>query len=786
MKKFSIVFLTYLFSVYCLSFSAIGVTVTFTQNFKGGKYPEGGHPSNKDHYNTFSFTLNIKGYDTNRYYSVNASLSSSKYKGYAANFGTTTAADLQFHAADNPGWTSVTTTSLGYTYGTVSLLQSFPDTITVRCYDWGAQGSVTVTVSETDYYGDYPRSVARPKTHRIPLDDNLNGIADGWETVETLKVVLNANRGPGEAERKGYDPSADGEIAPDAKNKNPGDGWSNYGEWRGIFETSQDEKVTRLNVEEKDVLYCSSTDMKVYKLGNTPSFKKHSYYELEDSSPFVNDPWGEVFNGSLLAEDISEDTGRVNLNSKGGNGWDEVPGYKPVWAIRIAKGSEDDNTRNRFGQTSGGSPSQYTLIWIFVDRINSVVDEAYTDAQNKYNEQGRVQYAAMAKKETNVSKKNAYNKLAKTWVWSKGTAANIKDAKEYRIKNTLAHEVLHDHNINSHCAHLLCYMNDPRLVTRKYQIDPGTGKLVIKVGRITKSLSLHSSHKPNLAVTEHPNAGVAVNNSDDPITFGEITAEMLGIDTSDDTTSTSPSNTSLSYSLVSSDGVYTATAGFGHEANFTTSRPYSYVYWYVTPPDGTESGVNTEYGDGSKTTSQLGYSFPSGVSGDYLFKAYVYDGDNTTVYEASYTVSVSLPSVSAPVWRDIPDPDNLTVGDYFYLVFSNYVSGSPTITWDSGTQPAGTTFSDGMLMGEVSQVESCYFRVKATNSAGSAYSEWISITISAPVWKPKKPDAPTGLSVSAGATAGTVDFSWTAPADNGSPITDYKVAYGSYNNGWGG
>ena len=247
---------------------------------------------------------------------------------------------------------------------------------------------------------------------------------------------------------------------------------------------------------------------------------------------------------------------------------------------------------------------------------------------------------------------------------------------------------------------------------------------------------------------------------------------------------------SLSYSLVSSDGVYTATAGTGHESNFTTNEAYTYVYWYVKSPGDTSSygtNVRTESGDGSKMTSQLDYSFPSGVSGDYQFLAYVYSSGGS-VYETSYTVSVSLPAVSAPVWRDIPDPDNLTVGDYFYLVLSNYVSGSPspTLTWDSGTQPAGTTFSDGMLMGEVTQVESCYFRVKATNSAGSAYSEWISITISAPVWKPKKPDAPTGLSVSAGTTAGTVDFSWTAPADNGSPITDYKVAYGSYNNGWGG
>ena len=379
MKKFSIVLFTYFFSFCCLSFLAFGsVTVTLTQNFTGDKYPEGGYPNKEDHYNQFSFTLRISGLATNKYYSISASLSPSKYKGYAANFGTTTAADLQFHAADNPGWNSVTETSLGYTYGTDSLMQSVPGTITVRCYDWGAQGSVTVTVAETDENGNNPMSVAKPQTKQIPLDDNLNGIADGWETVASLIVVLNKDRRPGEAARSGYDPLADDEQAPD-DNTNNGDGWSNYEEWRGIFTKNEDKQVTRLNPEEKDVMYCSSTEMKDYSLGNLPSFKKHAYHELDPS--YVNDAWGTVFNGSLLAETVSEDTGRVNLNSEGGDGCDSVPGSGHVWAIRVETGSEDDNSRGRFGQTSGGSPSQYTLIWVFVDRIDDVIDKAYAAAQ---------------------------------------------------------------------------------------------------------------------------------------------------------------------------------------------------------------------------------------------------------------------------------------------------------------------------------------------------------------------------------------------------------------------
>lgn len=116
------------------------------------------------------------------------------------------------------------------------------------------------------------------------------------------------------------------------------------------------------------------------------------------------------------------------------------------------------------------------------------------------------------------------------------------------------------------------------------------------------------------------------------------------------TSTTGTENTgSPMYSLVSSDGVYTAEAGTGHEANFSTTQAYSYVYWYVRSPSetGLGTGVDTDYGDSSSTTTaQLSYSFPSGVSGDYVITAYVYDGDGTTVYETSYTVTVSLPGSS--------------------------------------------------------------------------------------------------------------------------------------------
>lgn len=121
------------------------------------------------------------------------------------------------------------------------------------------------------------------------------------------------------------------------------------------------------------------------------------------------------------------------------------------------------------------------------------------------------------------------------------------------------------------------------------------------------------------------------------------------------------------------------------------------------------------------------FSFTVSMSGTPT--SYASGGETIT---ASYTVSVSLPTptpVSFPVWSDIPDPYNLTVGDSFYLDLRNYVTGSPTITRNGGILPAGLSFSNGVLSGTVSSVESRGIRFTATNSAGAANSDWIEIYI---------------------------------------------------------
>ena len=111
-----------------------------------------------------------------------------------------------------------------------------------------------------------------------------------------------------------------------------------------------------------------------------------------------------------------------------------------------------------------------------------------------------------------------------------------------------------------------------------------------------------------------------------------VTVTASGSTTSDPTRSLSPASSS-----------YTASAGDTHTANFTTSAAYSSVYWYVKAPGDTSAlGTNVEidYGDGSQTTADLSYTFPSGVSGSYKITAYVYP-QSGSVYQESYTVDVS-------------------------------------------------------------------------------------------------------------------------------------------------
>ncbi len=212
---------------------------------------------------------------------------------------------------------------------------------------------------------------------------------------------------------------------------------------------------------------------------------------------------------------------------------------------------------------------------------------------------------------------------------------------------------------------------------------------------------------------------------------------------------TSSPSSSSQLNLLPTNGVYTVASGVVHTSSVSASESLYGVNWYVASSGETGRGSFVEFDDGGSgvTTASLDYTFWS--SGDYVITAVAYKySDMSILGEASYTVSVtdSTPvgttpgqSVSVPVWSDIPDPYNLTVGDSFYLYLNGYVTGSyvvgnpTTMTKSGGRIPAGLSFNSGVLSGTVTTVESLSLQFEATNSAGSAKSEWIEFKISAAV-----------------------------------------------------
>ena len=129
------------------------------------------------------------------------------------------------------------------------------------------------------------------------------------------------------------------------------------------------------------------------------------------------------------------------------------------------------------------------------------------------------------------------------------------------------------------------------------------------------------------------------------------------------------------------------------------------------------------------------------------------------------------------LWWDPPEFDGGSpITDYEY----NYRQSGGS--WNGWTA-TGTTLKEYDMYYSVSGLTNgttYQFKVRAKNAVGTGPStETLSATP-----QPRKPDAPTGLSATAGTTTGSIDLSWTAPNDNGSPITGYMFRYCKYENGW--
>ena len=615
------------------------VTLTLTDT----SLPEGPNPTNWDKNDkskrtytrsgakSWTLTLDLNLDTQHHYYRIHASLDRSDLDGFCANFGDNSYKDLEFLKSDYETkdangnttfpyvWDWRGDTELRHVITSANRGAGVPNEIIVRCHDWGAYGTVKVVVERERWnllgvrFWDEVDTVTR----NVPKDENNNGvdangnpnppgngIADSWEGDGSKSHVV------GGVTKGGYNPVADDEDVPQGTPVK-GDGWPAADEYRGAFLQPTDTTITRLDPSKKDVMICSESALSGYSADNFTyidaqgnsqqvSIPHHEFATIHES--FVKKPWGAVHDTkdpSTLKKKISQDIGWVNFNSRYSD--------QRAWAIRVTTSTA---LARGFGDAAIGSPSYKSKARIYTNKIHQYVRQTFDNFQ-------------INTKDTTGNYTSEY--LA---------------AMDVVIDVTIPHEIGHSLALE-HCQHANCLMRPGEEFD--YDFDPKTKVL---------------SHDVTVIDGGHDTEYAATRVINDRISFcgtcGEIhpaEEEANTEDNEEDTGGTptpeSPGTPTRSYTLVSSDGIYTAEAGTGHEANFTTSEAYSSVYWYVKTPSDTSSlgtHVKTDTGDSSTTkTAQLSYSFPSGVSGDYVITAYVYPPAGGSVYQTSYTVSVSLP-----------------------------------------------------------------------------------------------------------------------------------------------
>ena len=123
-------------------------------------------------------------------------------------------------------------------------------------------------------------------------------------------------------------------------------------------------------------------------------------------------------------------------------------------------------------------------------------------------------------------------------------------------------------------------------------------------------------------------------------------------------------------------------------------------------------------------------------------------------------------------WTE-PETHSLPILQY-HIEYGLVASGQFDYLQNDDSNPGAVVA--GLVNGEEHQ-----FRIYATNTIGdSVLSNVVTATPTSGI-VPEPPDAITDLAASSG--NGEVTLSWTAPADNGSPITGYRIIYGTVASG---
>ncbi|RKU09698.1 hypothetical protein C6501_14945 [Candidatus Poribacteria bacterium] len=175
----------------------------------------------------------------------------------------------------------------------------------------------------------------------------------------------------------------------------------------------------------------------------------------------------------------------------------------------------------------------------------------------------------------------------------------------------------------------------------------------------------------------------------------------------------------LNLTLSAGDGEVTLTWGTPYSNGGSVITDYQYSY---------RESSSDSWGAWTPAGSDLSETITGLTNGtEYEFRVRAKNRVGSGAWSGPFRATPQPP----PVWSDIPDPYNLTVGDSFSLDLRSYVTGSPTITRNGGAIPAGLSLSNGVLSGTVTRVKTRSIQFTATNSAGSAQSEWVKIIVRA-------------------------------------------------------
>ncbi|HEU5003556.1 MAG TPA: alkaline phosphatase family protein [Actinomycetota bacterium] len=181
--------------------------------------------------------------------------------------------------------------------------------------------------------------------------------------------------------------------------------------------------------------------------------------------------------------------------------------------------------------------------------------------------------------------------------------------------------------------------------------------------------------------------------------------------------------------------------------------------------------IASSVGAGTRSAAQYNhYSYLKTIEGAWgLSPLTSNDGGASAMSDFFGGGTTTPPSFTA----DTP-PTSATVGQPYSYTFQASGTPAPTYALASGSLPSGLSLNGttGVLSGTPILPGSSTFTVSATNSAGSATTPSITITVTAGA---TVPGAPTGVSAVADKHA-SATVSWTAPSSTGGcSITGYTV-----------